>query len=703
MNYNYKASVAVVESPEMNGSSRGIATINHNFSSSETVVGKEKNSCDRGKSFQEMSGTGTSKTQISGQGRVDASVGIGVNDDGTYSVSVGLPQIQGQVTGSTSSSFSGQCTPKEGKNFNLPSTPTSIDGNSLTSDGTTRVNPDSPNKLSGSYSKTWQNVTETITWNLQKCGAPLRITDLTFEHPKFPNFSDWQEIDQYKGTIDGNMVKIKAKILNASGETKSGSVSFKETFKGDKWDGAKPDMPLRDWVDVTLDPGEEQEVEIIWDSSGYAWFDDGRPRMVERVKAEIWEHNKLQDDMTKQLKVAPKPVVLIQGLWENYQVWEPLYQNLLTTTHSYDWKAYPVGQNASKGYIAMGDYLGYTHNIFDNADQLARYVKYTQEETNAWHVDMVAHSMGGLVARVYLQKQPAVPDGRPQVKHLVMLGTPNAGAACVDVFAGKFGLFKKELDAAKELTNENMTEFNRHVVSTGGTKVSALAGNPVPLICGGVEWNDGLVTVKSAKYGVTDTGESNDLSNQLTSTKNFNNFVKPHLITGPKGTYPIEVRNDPTDWRRWQLAVSAVNPGSGRYQDASREDLYRLVSYARESRTAVGEVSQPFSGEVMLAPKQTTEIEVPVEAAQNFGLTFMAPSTVTVSLIDGNGMVLRKELAGSEFSAATFRMLFADKPVGKGVWKLRLENTSDQEQKFAGFGWSLAVTPGPGKNAPVAE
>ena len=49
MKYEYSARVSVVESPERDGSSRGIATINHNFSSTETVDAVELNSCDRAK------------------------------------------------------------------------------------------------------------------------------------------------------------------------------------------------------------------------------------------------------------------------------------------------------------------------------------------------------------------------------------------------------------------------------------------------------------------------------------------------------------------------------------------------------------------------------------------------------------------------------------------------------------------------------
>ncbi len=95
------------------------------------------------------------------------------------------------------------------------------------------------------------------------------LIELKFEDMKFPNWNDWQEISEQKGTIDGNLVKIKAKILNASGETKYADVKFKETYKGDKWDGARPDGLLENGeTSVRIEAGEESEVEIVWDSSG---------------------------------------------------------------------------------------------------------------------------------------------------------------------------------------------------------------------------------------------------------------------------------------------------------------------------------------------------------------------------------------------------------------------------------------------------
>src|SRR3954454_18224994 len=89
MNYNYKATVAVIESPEKNGSSIGKATISHSMNSTETVVAKEKNSCDRGKTWREMSCTSTSKTETTGNASgLKANVNVGLNMDGSYTVSV---------------------------------------------------------------------------------------------------------------------------------------------------------------------------------------------------------------------------------------------------------------------------------------------------------------------------------------------------------------------------------------------------------------------------------------------------------------------------------------------------------------------------------------------------------------------------------------------------------------------------------------
>jgi pimeloyl-ACP methyl ester carboxylesterase len=702
MKYDYKATVAVIEAPEKNGTSLGRASINHTFSSIEKISAVEKNSCDRGKTWRDMRGESMSKTETSGSASgEEANVHVGVNTDGTYSVSVGLPQIKGKTTGSQTSSYSGQCVPKEGKNLSMPPTETTVEGNSLTTDGTHRINPSDPNRLSGSYSKTWQNVTETITWNLQKCGAPLRLIDLKFEDMKYPNWDNWQEIAEQKGTIDGNWVKIKAKVLNASGETKFAEVYLKETYKGDKWDGAKPDTPLKDQTfSIRLEPGEEREVEMLWDSSGYAWYDDGRPRLVQRIKAEVWENYKKTDEMTKNLKIAPRPVVLVHGLWSSWKAWES-WQNILTTSHSYDWKAFPVGENAAKGRMNTGgEFLSTTptNSIAENARELEKYIKYAQEDRNAWHVDVVAHSMGGLISRYYIsQIMPAnTPDMRPQISHLVMLGTPNMGSPCADVMNFAFEMVGKNVEAVRQLQQDYVAGFNRVNTLRKGVKFSVLAGNPLPTMCKTIVWNDGVVPVPSAKWIIKDNAESKSIHTDLTGTKDFSDFVKPRLAIGPRGDRNPEMPEIPNRTGEFKqnsdgaffmnAAYRSVPPAlaGGFYADNRNAALF-------PSANADGTDLRPaFAKSVKISPKQSVEVEIPVEAAQNFGLTFMASPEISATLFNDKGVIVGKNLTKTTESSLLFRSIFVDKNVTAGTWKLKLENTSDREQEAVLAAWSGA-------------
>jgi pimeloyl-ACP methyl ester carboxylesterase len=690
MNYSYSAQISVIESPERNGSSIGRATISHTMSSVEKVDAVEQNSCDHGKTWKDMRGTSTSRTDTAGNDTVEANVNIGVNSDGTYSVSVGLPQIKGKVSGSMNSTFSGQCTPKEGKNFSMPPSETTVDGHSLTSDGTTRINPGDPNRISGSYSLQMPGVAgvvETISWNLQKCGAPLRINDLKFQDMKFPTWNSWRDISEQVGTIDGNLVKIKATVLNTSGETKSATIKLKETYKGDKWDGARPDgiLPNGD-LSVTVPPGESKDVEMIWDSSGYAWFDDGRPRLVQRIRAELEEAGKKTDEMTKNLKVAPKPVVLVHGLWSNWHAWES-WQNIFTTSHSYDWKAFAIGEKREHGEMNTGgSFLSTTptKSIEQNARVMQAYVRYAREDRNAWHIDVVAHSMGGLISRYYIHNvmdndgvgKPE--DGRPAITHLVMLGTPNQGSPCADVMNTAFEVLGKDVEAMRQLTTESVRKFNGLVFNRKGVKFSGLAGNPLPNTCKQLEWNDGVVTVPSAKYNITDTAETKSLHTDMTGTSDFSSFVKPRLAIGPKGNHKPEPPNIGGG-----VATNNVSPAQGFYP-------FDPATLIASTGLTGGMFAQPFAKSVNVAPHQSAEVEIPVEPASDFGMTFMADPKISVTLLNDRGEIVGKNLTDSAESRAWFRSIYIATPVTGAKWKLKIENTGDFEYPVVLTTWATA-------------
>ena len=668
MKYDYNAKVVVSEAPERNGSSVGKAQIDHKFSSKETVDAVELNSCDRGKTWKEMKGTSKSLTATSGSQQTDANVNIGLNSDGTYTVSVGLPEIQGQTTGEQSSEFSGQCAKKEGKIFTMPATPTRIDGNSLTSSGVHKIDLSDPYRIAGSFTQTWQDVEETIEWNLQRCGAPLRLTDLKFEDMKFPEWNAWREITEQTGTVDGNLVRIKAKVLNVSGETKYADIKFKEAYKGDKWEGARPDAALNDTVvSVRVEPNEEKEVEMVWDSSGYAWYDDGRPRLVQRIKAELDENGKKTGELTKNLKVAPKPILLVHGLWSNSKAWES-WQNILTTSHSYDWKAFPVGEKPEHGVMNTGgSFLSTdpTNSIEQNAEQLKRYIDYAQRDRNAWHVDIVAHSMGGLISRDYIHRlMPSNPeDGRPQVSHLVMLGTPNMGSPCADIMNTTFETLGKNVEAVRQLRQDVAADFNKVTTNRRGVKFSVLAGDPLPTICYAWEKNDGVVTVPSAFWQIGDRATSGNVHTELTGTSDFSSFVKPRLAIGPKGNHNPDV---------------PVQSGLAHIYGTSADRFYGAAASDLSGDPVSLQTDKPWAKEVTVIAGQPSEFELPIKDARNFGITFMAGADVTVSLIDDKAKVVGQNKAGTPESRVWFRSIFVDRSITTGTWKIRVETASKQ-------------------------
>ena len=151
--------------------------------------------------------------------------------------------------------------------------------------------------------------------------------------------------------------------------------------------------------------------------------------------------------------------------------------------------------------------------------------------------------MGGLISRHYIhQFMPQnSPDGRPQISHLVMLGTPNMGSPCADVMNFAFELTGKNVEAVRQLRQDVVADFNKVNTNRKGVKFSVLAGNPLPTMCKTVVWNDGVVPVPSAKWQIKDNAESKNIHTELTGTSDFSSFVKPRLAIGPKGNHNPEI------------------------------------------------------------------------------------------------------------------------------------------------------------------
>lgn len=114
---------------------------------------------------------------------------------------------------------------------------------------------------------------------------------------------------------------------------------------------------------------------------------------------------------------AKDPVIIVPGFTTG-PILEPGYYPLRSRLQS-------AGYDVT--LISYPDYgLG---DIAANAQRLASTVASVRARTGAARVDLVAHSMGGLVSRTYVKNL----GGAATVDSLIMMGTPNYGTALANV------------------------------------------------------------------------------------------------------------------------------------------------------------------------------------------------------------------------------------------------------------------------------
>lgn len=625
------------------------------------------------KAYSKCSTSTDRQSQASGEG--DVTVYVKLNGDKFY-LSSDVPRISGQANETSKSSCSSGCTKKEPLNNARTLQITNSKENSFyTDEGAVTYNPSSFNRLSGSFTRTSTDgkTVETITWNLSRCAPPLQIQDIRFEHHRVPDPNAWHGIDPRKGTIDGNLVKIKARITNNGGDTVYPSVKFSETTSGE----ALPDGS----VSAAIKAGETREVEYEWDTSGYTWDESKKAKMEREIKVEIEG-----DAQAAKIKIMPKPIVMVHGLWANAQGWAdyPIY---LRNAHSYDWEGFAVGADPEHGKMSTGDFPGNwkpTNTIFQNSQELARQIKYVRESRNAWHIDIVAHSMGGLISRHYINTfMLPVFDGKPEATHLVMLGTPNQGSPCAYTVDGLFGMFGvKEMMAIKELRPYSVNKFNQINTNRKGVKFSILAGYTVRTTCH--EWGlgDGVVQLPSALYNISDRDYSRNIHTELTGKDDFEKFVLPRLAVGPKKARAEQATAWLENLRDQNIALASDSNDFGQY---FRNASYKNNQITDEDEPKLDNVTT--QQKVVLAPKQAREIEIPAGAAgKSIGVLLVATTAVVATLTDASGAVLGKSEGGLDAVKNPFRTILVEKP-SSGNLKLKLENFDANETTIfvAGF------------------
>lgn len=250
---------------------------------------------------------------------------------------------------------------------------------------------------------------------------------------------------------------------------------------------------------------------------------------------------------TQDISVKPRPVVLVHGFGSDYTAWI----NYLSPSGYLalaGLKGFAIGDGQVEGTMETGNILdptARTHTIAQNAAILGKYIANVKALTGAEEVDLVVHSMGGLISRYYIDR---LMKGR-DVAQLIMLGTPNGGSNCT-IMLGSLGFYEP---AGIELREDYIRHvFNPQILQQRGIPFYNFAGTLIKdkLLspCSAVP-NDLVVSLDSASsapvhleqlpYIHTDLNKVEAVFRQnvlpllqksLTDFANQGTQVAPHLI-----------------------------------------------------------------------------------------------------------------------------------------------------------------------------
>lgn len=229
-----------------------------------------------------------------------------------------------------------------------------------------------------------------------------------------------------------------------------------------------------------------------------------------------------RDDPEPLLDMFSKIQYQMQG--DNYlNAGTILFESSIYNYKEGDWglSGFPVSAKASYYYdysYSLGKYIYITRNV-DNLDtyaiRLNDIIKLLKYRTGKSKVDIIAHSMGGLVARRYIQI-----FGEDSVNKLILIATPNNGiSGSVKGFCDVFG----EKRECEDMYDDSlfMGKLDDPNYKVQGVKIYTISGSGCNT--DGSD-GDGVVTLESSKIketgsyvvdGVCDDAYARGLHNEL--------------------------------------------------------------------------------------------------------------------------------------------------------------------------------------------
>lgn len=322
--------------------------------------------------------------------------------------------------------------------------------------------------------------------------------------------------DPVTSIVDGNQVRLQVRLdADVSDETRI-------AFTSPNVNG-----PLTECV---IQTGSDSCDTPPFHALGWYWDPDGSAQPQRTIHASV---NGIQAGSLT-VNVIPRPVVMVHGFNSDFTAWTN-YLGPSGYLMELGLQGFAVGDGRVPGVMDTGsltDPFKRTNSIAQNAVILGEYIENVQEATGAEKVDLLVHSMGGMISRYYLDRVMT----KDNVAQLIILGTPMAGSAC-SILPASLGMM---LPATLEIQPGYMVNvFNQQIVKRQGVPFYALAGtkllDAVASPCTPVP-SDVVVTVDSVKAIPMPVEEIPLLHIELnTSREVFDGFVTRHLKTSPGG------------------------------------------------------------------------------------------------------------------------------------------------------------------------
>jgi pimeloyl-ACP methyl ester carboxylesterase len=276
--------------------------------------------------------------------------------------------------------------------------------------------------------------------------------------------------------------------------------------------------------DVTCTTEQFPALGWYWDSSGTGQA----TRIVQAIA--------LQPVASSQpILVAPRPVVMVHGFISSWETWN-LYLGDSGYLASIGLQGFAVGDGQVPGVMNTGlitNPPGRTNSIAQNAEILGQYIAGVREQTGAEMVDLLVHSMGGMISRYYIDRVMPQRD----VAQLIMLGSPMGGSDC-SVLPAALGFF---LPASIEIRESYMRGvFNQQITHRKGIEFYDLGGTAIEESfkspCTDIP-NDTVVSFDSINAIELQSSQLAAIHSDLTlSDAAFANFVRP-LLQKPAGSF----------------------------------------------------------------------------------------------------------------------------------------------------------------------